>query len=531
MLVKGTLGNDVLNGTSGDDIIKGLAGDDIIEGLAGDDTLKGGAGNDRLKGGAGVDTMVGGAGNDTYYVGDAADQVIEDAGGGIDRILASTSYALAAGQEVEELRAIGAATTAGATLSGNELDNYLIGGSGADTLQGAAGNDRLKGGAAADTMVGGTGNDTYFVDDVADQVIENADGGTDRILASTNYVLAAGQEVEKLQAFGAGATTGLMLTGNEFHNTLTGGSGDDTLDGAAGSDRLYGGDGNDTLITRGHRATIFGGNGDDSIRIDGPATSTGTVDGGAGSDTVHSTDLGNYTFSNVETLDTYYGFLNGSVAQVASFDHYIAVLGDPDAQIAISLRGSGGILDFTTGIGGQNSLGIRDAGLTSAIEITGSINDDLMFGSAFNDILKGGSGGDTLLSGDGRDRLSGGSGSDTLNGGVGNDRLSGGGGSDTFRFDTPIGGGSNIDTITDFKPGVDTLEIHQEFYFPGLTSGQLSDTQFAVGSATGAGPQIVYDPVAGALFYDGNGASAGGADQFATLAGAPALTAADIRVV
>ena len=155
-----------------------------------------------------------------------------------------------------------------------------------------------------------------------------------------------------------------------------------------------------------------------------------------------------------------------------------------------------------------------------------------MFGSAFNDTLKGGSGSDTLFGGDGRDRLSGGSGSDTLNGGVGNDRLSGGGGSDTFRFDTPIGGGSNIDTITDFKPGVDTIEINQEFYFPGLT------LRTAVCRAIRGwqrhrcrSADRVRPGRPARLFYDGNGAAAGGADQFATLAGAPALTAADIRVV
>jgi hypothetical protein len=56
--------------------------------------------------------------------------------------------------------------------------------------------------------------------------------------------------------------------------------------------------------------------------------------------------------------------------------------------------------------------------------------------------------------------------------------------------------------------------------FSGLATdagGQLSASAFAVGAATGAAPQIVFDTTTGALSYDSNGAEAGGATQFATL--------------
>jgi Ca2+-binding RTX toxin-like protein len=254
------------------------------------------------------------------------------------------------------------------------------------------------------------------------------------------------------------------------------------------------------------------------------------VDGGTGNDIVRSADLGQFVIRNVETLDTYYGFLNGSVKQLASFQAFTADLAAPDAQISFSLRGAGGTLDFTTRLSGQNSVEIRDAGLTSAIDITGSVNGDRLLGSGFNDRLTGGNGDDLLLGGDGRDKLLGGADSDRLNGGNGNDKLTGDAGSDVFIFDTPIGVG-NVDRISDFAGGVDTLEIHQEYYFPGLMTGQLDPSQFAIGSASGPGPQIVYDSTTGALHYDSNGADAGGSTLFAVLSGAPALAETDFLIV
>ena len=86
-----------LTGTSGVDTLSGGGGDDTISGLAGNDTLSGGAGNDSLNGGAGADTMIGGTGNDTYYVDNAGDVVIENAGEGTDTVYSTVK--LHAGRE------------------------------------------------------------------------------------------------------------------------------------------------------------------------------------------------------------------------------------------------------------------------------------------------------------------------------------------------------------------------------------------------------------------------------------------------
>ena len=81
-------------------------------------------------------------------------------------------------------------------MTGGPGNDTLNGGVGNDTLNGLGGNDTLNGGAGADTMVGGAGNDIYFVDNAADVVNETVGGGTDTIMASVNYTLAAGTEVE-----------------------------------------------------------------------------------------------------------------------------------------------------------------------------------------------------------------------------------------------------------------------------------------------------------------------------------------------
>ena len=47
------------------------------------------------------------------------------------------------------------------TITGNDSDNYLIGGKGKDCLTGGAGNDSLWGGSGNDTLIGGEGADIF----------------------------------------------------------------------------------------------------------------------------------------------------------------------------------------------------------------------------------------------------------------------------------------------------------------------------------------------------------------------------------
>jgi len=110
------------------------------------------------------------------------------------------------------------------------------------------------------------------------------------------------------------------------------------------------------------------------------------------------------------------------------------------------------------------------------------------------------------------------------------DLLNGGNGGDTFIFDTPLDAATNVDTILDYLAADDVIRLEQT-HFGGLAAGYLSASAFALDSATGSDAQIVYDTTTGALFYDNNGALAGGATQFAVLQGTPTLNANEFFIV
>ncbi|NWD66974.1 putative Ig domain-containing protein [Pseudomonas gingeri] len=237
----------ILNGTSGADKLVGGAGDDTLNGNAGNDTLIGNAGNDMLNGGAGNDTMSGGTGDDVYIVDSVSDVTIELPNEGIDTVESSVTWTLSA--NVENLYLTGKSTING---TGNALDNTLVGNSAANILTGGAGNDSLDGRTGADRLVGGLGDDMYYVDNVGDVVVENANEGMDTVESTISYTL--GSNVENLTLSDGAAINGTgnaldnVIIGNSSSNTLTGGAGNDRLEGRGGADTLIGGTGNDTYV-------------------------------------------------------------------------------------------------------------------------------------------------------------------------------------------------------------------------------------------------------------------------------------------
>jgi serralysin len=210
----------------------------VLSGGGGIDGLVGLGGNDTLDGGSGADYMVGGQGDDIYMVDNPGDSVVEAIGEGSDQVYTSVSYNLAAGTSVEVLSTNVASATTAINLTGNELDQALLGNAGANIL---------NGGGGIDSMAGGAGNDIYIVDNAADSIVEAPGGGTDQVYTSTSYALAVGVSAEVLSVTDYAPTMAIDLTGNELGQQLFGNAGANVLNGGGGIDALFGFGGADTF--------------------------------------------------------------------------------------------------------------------------------------------------------------------------------------------------------------------------------------------------------------------------------------------
>jgi Ca2+-binding RTX toxin-like protein len=357
-------------------------------------------------------TLTGGAGNDSYQIQRAADAVVELAGGGVDTVRASVSYAL--GANLENLTLTGAAhsnatgNSAANVLMGNVGDNVLDGGAGVDTVSYAnalaaisvaldqdgvaqdtggmgldtlvaienltgsvfddflVGNDGanvLDGGLGVDVMVGGAGNDSYRLDSALDQVFEDAAGGTDTLFTAFSFTLTA--ELENLTLTGS---ANLNATGNSLNNVLTGNSGSNRLNGGAGFD------------TASYATAISGV----TVGLD----KAGPQSTGAGIDTLIGIE--NLTGSNRN--DVLHG---NAAANVLNGGAGIDTVSYARAAAAVTVSLALATAQATGGGGNDTLLNFEN--------LTGSAFADTLTGSSGNNVLDGGAGADTLSGGDGND--------------------------------------------------------------------------------------------------------------------------------
>jgi serralysin len=490
----GTERFSITTGT-GNDVIATGGADDMIATGAGDDMLAGGGGNDTLDGGAGEDQMHGGAGHDLYIVDNANDVVTENVGEGTDTVrTALAAYSLEAVPEVEH-------------LYGGGNDQVLTGNNGANLIHGAGG---------IDTLIGLAGDDIYYTDVSGTQVVEAAAGGFDAVYTSVNYMLDADSEIELLSVNSHAATSAIDLTGNSFNQTLIGNAGANILDGGGGID------------------TLIGLGGDDIYYTDAAATRVIEAAGG-GADQLYTSV--SYTLdgnAEIETLSA--NGRSGTSAINLGGNHLDNLLeGNDGANV---LHGGGGN-DVLIGFGG-NDVYYTDVAATQVLEAAGGGSDALYTSVSYT--LAAGSEIELLsvnshvattsiaLAGNEiSNTIVGNAGANLLDGGGGNDVLVGLGGADSFAFTTGLGAG-NVDRIADYQSGLDRILL-DDAVFTGLGLGALSAGAFANGAAADADDRIVYDQSTGGLYYDADGNGAGAAVLFATLDGAPILSASDFFVI
>ena len=232
---------DLTTGNGKDNIsTAGYALSDTVSTQGGNDTVNTGLGLDTVHGGADLDVLVADYSSATTAVNQ------------IDLGFSWTRLQMADGTSRVDYYAMDRFDLTGGT--GND---YLSGGSLADTLTGGAGDDVLNGGRAKDVISGGIGTDTW-IGDYAN--------------LGVNLALTLG-------ATGAGTLTGVgtKLTGIE-NVSLSTGSGVDAinLSAASGDDVVSTGEGNDVIdMGRGHFETLNAGGGADIMTVDFGLAETG----------------------------------------------------------------------------------------------------------------------------------------------------------------------------------------------------------------------------------------------------------------
>ncbi len=218
---------------------------------------------------------------------------------GLDAIASSTSVTLGANVTKGVLLGV-----AGASLTGNGLDNVLIGNAGDNVLRGGAGKDTLEGGAGKDIFLFapgeahgdvildfGVGDLLRFEGYGAGASLQSLGNGEWRVSGGAygDEILKITGDVGSAFEFVGGATppsppppppppppgggsdpvTGTSgndwIYGSNGPNVIGGGAGNDTIYGNGGNDKLYGGPGNDYLSGGSGNDTLIGGEGRDTL--------------------------------------------------------------------------------------------------------------------------------------------------------------------------------------------------------------------------------------------------------------------------
>jgi trimeric autotransporter adhesin len=387
-------------------------------------------------------------------------------------------------------------------VTGNALDNILLGNTGANTLTGGAGNDTLDGGLGIDTLVGGLGNDLYIVDTTTDTITELVGEGTDTIQSAVTFSLAALTNVENLTLTG---TTAINATGNTGNNSLIGNSANNTLTGDAGNDTLTGGLGIDTLV---------GGIGDDIYVVD-TTTDIITELVSAGTDTIQSavtfslaalTNVENLTLTGTTAINgtgnvgnnTLIGnSVNNTLDGGLGNDILVGGLGD-DIYVVDTTT------DVITELVGAGTDTVQSSVTFSLAALTNVENLTLTGTTAIN--ATGNAGHNTIIGNSAENILTGGAGNDLLDGGAGNDTIEESGDVDFFLTDTELVNSNIVETQTTVNSGTaigmeiringtDTLsQIDKANLTGGVGSNRLDASGFTLGGVIlngGAGNDIL----------------------------------------
>jgi len=362
-----------------------------------------------------------------------------------------------------------------AIINGTAKNNILIGTDGIDTINGKDGNDTITGGKGNDILVDTVGNGVFVINlgDGIDTIVGFTGIGTGSDPATGRVIKA-----DVLRFEGVGLTAqNLRLTnvGKDIKVSFEGVPRTGAIVKQVGVDRL------------------------DNLRKSNGAAA----------------DAGNILFTGQSQIEDQFDVFDAKSRQRVVFTkNSVTFLNDLKNKVK--------------GFDLSNDV------------INAQRGNDKISGLSGNDVLRGGQGKDKLNGGAGEDTLKGDGGKDVLNGGWDDDLLVGGGGSDRFLFEVSAGvsfSQMGVDTITGFRPQSDKLLLDRTA-FTSLVSQPKANlgSEFATVAndidAAFSTALIVYSTGTGNLFYNQNGSADGLGDgaQFATLTGAPSLSASSFII-
>lgn len=459
----------------------GGTGNDLIVGNQAGNVLRGGAGNDSLKGLAGSDTIIGGSGTDICYFDFASTACT------VTYDETAKAYLVRAGREIDVVSEVeffaftdrkmeAGVLIAGAPqlLSSSPSDNGKNVGESANIILTFSEDVQAGSGKIVIRRSDGTLFQSFDISAAAVTFSGNivTIDPTGLFASKTGYYVevtsGAIRDMDNLAFTGISGSSTLNFT---TESVVRGTSRGEALQGSGSADRIYGSGGRDTVTSGGGRDYLDGGTGADKMS------------GGTGGDTYIVNNTGDRVIEKSgQGTDTVRASVNYTL---------------PANVEKLVLTGSGNIN------GSGNSL---------ANAITGNDGNNILKGKGGNDTIKGGAGNDRLRGDDG------------------NDILTGGEGSDSFVFKlAPTR--TNVDTITDFTPGTDTIVLGRSV-FKVFAAGSLTDADFAFATdADAASARIIYDRATGSLFYDRDGAGSAADVKFAILTPGLAISAADFLIV
>ncbi|MBN8630228.1 MAG: Hint domain-containing protein [Rhodobacterales bacterium] len=502
-------GFENLTGSFYSDSLTGDGAANYIDGAGGSDTILGGAGNDTINGGDGADTLYGGDGDDRFVLGVSPGNDVIYGGEGVETSgdTLDASSQVTAGVSLNLTGAeTGSLTTAGGTVSFNQVENFVLTDH-ADTVSASAttapinvnamgGNDSMVGSGGNDTLDGGTGSDTISGGASQDLIYGGSTGP-----ATTTYIT---------NGTFTGGGTGWSGTDTEFNPESSYFTGASTVNGVTEID----GHVNQTTVLQ-QSFTVAGATsaqltfrgavraagdvGIDGFRVDvlnsaGAVIATMTVIPGSNSSWTDYALSINFPAAGTYTL---------RFTELGDDDSAGAILDDVQITSSTIIADVG---DSLSGDAGNDTI----YGGDGADTIAGGADQDTLYGDAGNDTLYGDAGNDQLFGGTGNDGLNGGIGQDTLNGDAGNDTLYGDAGNDQLYggADNDLAyGGADQDTLYG-DAGNDTL-------YGDAGNDQLyggADNDLAYG---GADQDTLYGDAGNDTLYGdaGNDSLNGGADN------------------